>query len=223
MWQELYAELKAQNFTVVSIAFDSRDGAAQPWVDEAKPDYVTLIDPFHHVASLYNMVNVNIAVWIDEQGRIVRPPESAGVTEGFRKMNRQTGEVPTAVTEHTNAVKTRYHDALRDWVRNGQASQFAMDEATARAALSLPTDDIMIAHAAFALGQYLIGSGNTAEGEDLVNQASELHPESWSIWRQGAQLDERGLAATADFWTRVDALGSKHYYAPIEMSGMPTS
>jgi hypothetical protein len=79
----------------------------------------------------------------------------------------------------------------------------------------------MTAHTAFALGQYLIGSGKAAEGNALVEQASELHPESWAIWRQGAELDERGLAATADFWTRVDALGSTPYYAPIDMPGMP--
>jgi hypothetical protein len=221
VWQALHAELKAQNFTVITVAFDSRDGAAKPWIDEAQPEHPTLIDPFHHVADLYNMDNVNLAVWIDETGRMVRPVESAGVTEGFRRMNRSTGEVPEAVINHTQAVKTVYHDALRDWVNKGKDSEHVLDDDALRASLNLPTDDTAGAHAAFTLGQYLIASGNAAEGDALVARASELHPASWAIWRQGAELDDRGLAATADFWQRVDALGKAHYYAPVDMAGMP--
>ena len=212
-----------QGFTVITVAFDSRDGAAKPWVDEAQPEHPTLIDPFHHVADLYNMDNVNLAVWIDETGRIVRPVESAGVTEGFRRMNRSTGEVPDAVTTHTQPVKSVYHDALRDWVSRGEASDHALDAAQVRARLKLPTDDVMTAHAAFTLGQYLIASGNATEGDAWVTRASELHPVSWAIWRQGAELDSRGLAATADFWQRVDALGKTPYYEPVEMAGMPAA
>ena len=55
--------------------------AARPWIEAAKPDYPCLIDRDHHVADLYNMVNVPQAVWIDEEGRIVRPPENAGSSD----------------------------------------------------------------------------------------------------------------------------------------------
>ncbi len=221
MWQELYQELKDQNFTIISVAFDSREGAAKPWIDQAKPQYVSLVDPFHHVAQLYNMVNVNQAVWINEAGRIVRPTESAGATEGFRRMNRQTGQVPEDVVAHSNQVKTIYHNGLRDWVAKGDASQYAFDESAARARLIAPTDAVAQAHATFVLGQYLIATGRSAEGDALVQQASELHPSSWAIWRQGAALIENGLAATGDFWARVDALGDRKYYARIDMPGMP--
>ena len=221
MWQELYLELQARNFTIISIAFDSREGAAQPWVEKARPDYLTLVDPFHHVAELYNMVNVNQAVWIDEHGRIVRPTESAGVTEGFRHMDRQTGAMPESVTTAAAQIKSVYHTALRDWVAKGAASNYAPDPQQVKRQLQLPTDNIVKAHTAFVLGQYLLATGNTDEGDALVATASELHPESWAIWRQGAELDERGLAATSDFWDRVDALGSRKYYASIDMPGMP--
>jgi hypothetical protein len=30
-----------------------------------------------------------------------------------------------------------------------------------------------------------------------------------------------GFAAQPDFWERVDALGAKRYYAPVDMKGMP--
>lgn len=221
MWQELYLELQANNFTVITVAFDSRDGAAQPWVELAKPDYLTLVDPFHHVAELYNMVNVNQAVWIDEQGCIVRPTETAGVTEGFRQIDQQTGALPESVSTTAAQVKSVYHTALRDWVEKGADSEYALAKQQTRAQLQLPTSNIVKAHTAFVLGQYLLASGNTEEGDALVATASELHPDSWAIWRQGAELDERGLAATSDFWDRVDELGSRKYFASIDMRGMP--
>ena len=52
------------------------------------------------------------------------------------------------------------------------------------------------------------------------DEAIRLHPDSWNIWRQAAEKDARGLAAGPDFWARVDALGEKAYYAPIEMKGV---
>lgn len=63
MWQHLHAELKDRNFTVVTIAMDESE-AARPWIDAAKPTYPCLIDRDHHVADLYNMVNVPQATWI---------------------------------------------------------------------------------------------------------------------------------------------------------------
>ena len=101
VWQTLYEELKDKKFMIISVAFDSREGDAKQWVEAAKPDYVTLVDQNHYVAELYNMVNVNQAVWIDEAGIIVRPTESAGAYEGFRKMNRETSEIPEDVAKIT--------------------------------------------------------------------------------------------------------------------------
>ena len=92
MWQSIYADLKDQNFAVIAIAMDSAD-AARPWIEAAKPTYPCLIDRDHHVADLYNMVNVPQATWIDEQGRIVRPPENAGSSDAFRHMDRVTKQM----------------------------------------------------------------------------------------------------------------------------------
>ena len=51
---------------------DARADAARPFIEAAAPSYVSLIDRDHHLADLYNMVNVPQGVWIDEAGRIVR-------------------------------------------------------------------------------------------------------------------------------------------------------
>ena len=221
MWQALYDDLKDQNFMVVAVAMDSRPDAARPWIEAARPSYVALVDRDHHLADLYNMVNVPQAVWIDEVGRIVRPPESAGAYEGFRSIDRATGTMPDAVAAITTGAKQTYVAAIRDWVANGQARAFAFDAAAARAHLTLPSDDVALAHANFGLGQHLLRGGRAAAAEACFQEAIRLHPDSWNIWRQTAAVDARGLAAGPEFWTRVDALGEQKYYAAVDMAGMP--
>ena len=217
MWQSLAQELKDQPFTIIAVALDNAD-AARPWIDNAKASYPCLIDRDHHVADLYNLDNVPQAVWIDEQGRIVRPPETAGSTDGFRSMDRKTFAMPEAANAERVRVKTTYIGAVRDWVLHGKASVNALDSAKAAAKLKVPDDGIAEAHARFRLGRHLLRLGQTDEAQALMAQASQLHPDSWAMWRQAAPKDPRGLASGAAFWARVDALGSKPYYPPADIA-----
>jgi hypothetical protein len=221
VWQALYEELRDRNFMVIAVAMDSRDGDPLPWIEAARPTYVTLIDRDHRLAELYHMVNVPQAVWIDEHGRIVRPPETAGAYEGFRSMNRETREMPQDAAARTAKAKSMYVDAIRDWVLNGPESVYAFDAEGARAHVPVPSHDTARAHAMFRLGQLLIRRGYNEEGDRWLGEASHLHPESWCIWRQRAGVNEAGLAAQPDFWARVDALGSHRYYERVDMEGMP--
>ena len=221
MWQDLYEELKDHGFVVIAVALDSREGDPLPWIDAASPSYPCLIDRDHRLADLYQMVNVPQAVWIDERGTIVRPTEPAGAYEGFRRMDRVTREVPADAARMTAEAKTTYLNAIRDWVRLGQASGHAVDAERARARAPQPTEEAARAHVFFQLGQHLIRHGQPEEGDRWLAEASHLHPDSWAIWRQRAGVNELGLAAQPDFWARVDALGERRYYAPIEMEGMP--
>jgi hypothetical protein len=221
VWQALYEELADRGFIVIAVAMDSREGDPRPWIEAAKPTYPTLIDRDHRLAELYGIVNVPQAVWIDEAGRIVRPAEAAGAYEGFRKMNRATREMPEDVARLTALAKATYLDAIRDWVRNGTRSAHAFTADQARAHLPALTESAVRAQALFRLGQALLRRGEAAEGRRLIQHASRLHPESWCIWRQGAEVTDQGLAALPDFWERVDALGERRYYAPVDMKGMP--
>ena len=91
VWQALYDELKDKGFMVVAVAEESRGADhARPWIEQAKSSYWQLIDTDHRLSDLYNLVNVPQAVWIDEEGRIVRPPETAGSTDHFRRMDLTT-------------------------------------------------------------------------------------------------------------------------------------
>jgi hypothetical protein len=217
VWQSLFDALKDRHFTVLAVALDHAD-AARPWIEAAKPAYPCLIDREHHVADLYNLVNVPQAVWIDEQGCIVRPPETAGSTDGFREMDRKTFAVPDAVLAERNRVKAQYVNAVRDWVLNGAASANALSQAQAAARLQAPDDTRAEAHARFKLGQHLLRVGQVDEAKAQMAEASQLHPDSWAMWRQAADKDTRGLAAGPAFWARVDALGGKPYYPPADIT-----
>ena len=72
------------------------------------------------------MVNVPSAVWINETGRIVRPAESTGATDGFRTIDRATFQMPAEVAAAGKQARKRYIDALRDWIDKGDASLYAL-------------------------------------------------------------------------------------------------
>lgn len=216
MWQVLAEELKDVGFTVLAIALDTTD-AARPWIEAAKPTYPCLVDADHHVAALYNLVNVPQAVWIDEAGRMVRPPESAGSDDAFRSMDRNTGALPADVLAQRQQRKTAYLDAVRHWARHGAASVNALHAREAIERLPQPSDTEAQAHAWFRLGQHLQAHGQAAEAQAAFSKATALHPASWAMWRQMAAKDARGLASGAAFWARVDALGDRPYYPPADI------
>jgi hypothetical protein len=220
VWQSLFDEEKDHGFTVLAVAMDQPE-AARPWLEAARPTYPCLIDRDHHLADLFNLVNVPQAVWIDERGRVVRPPETAGSTDGFRAMDRRTYAVPDAVVAERKRVKTLYMDALRDWALHGSASVHVLDEGRAAARLKLPQAAIAEAHARFRLGLHLLRHGQADEAQALLAEAIRLHPDSWAMWRQAARKDERGLASGPEFWARVDALGPRPYYEPADIADPP--
>lgn len=215
VWQQLYAELKDKGFMVVAVAEESRGADhARPWIDQAKSDYWQLIDTDHRLSDLYNLVNVPQAIWIDEDGRIVRPPETAGSTDHFRRMDLTTRTMSAEDQAERLAARQTYLDAVRAWVETGR---HALPAASARAGLPKVTPEIAEAHTRFRLGVWLRAHGHAAEGDRQLAEASRLHPDSWSMWRQAADLDEVGKASGPDFWRRVQALGDRAYYPPPKL------
>lgn len=200
---------------VVAVAQESRGaGHARPWIEQAKSTYWQLIDTEHRLEDLYNLVNVPQAVWIDEQGRIVRPPETAGSTDHFRRMDLKTRSMSPQDQAERQAARDAYMQAVRDWVRT---DKHALPADSVRANLPKVTPAIAEARARFRLGVWLRANGRAAEGDLQMAEASRLHPDSWSMWRQAADLDEVGKASGPDFWKRVQALGDKPYYPPPKL------
>lgn len=215
MWQLLYDELKGRNFMIVAVAEDSRGAEqARQWIEQARPTYWSLIDPDHQVAALYGMVNVPQSVWIDEAGRIVRPAETAGSTDHFRRMDLKTRTMSPDDQAARLAARQAYLDAVRDWVLNGA---HGLPAAVARDRQLRITPDIALAHAHFRLGIWLRRHGREAEAGQHLAEASRLHPDSWNMWRQAADLEAVGNAGGPAFWARVQALGDKPYYPPPDL------
>jgi hypothetical protein len=215
VWQQLFDSLKSENLMIVAVAEESRGAEhARQWIEQAKAEYWCLIDQQHRVADLYGMVNVPQAVWIDAAGHIVRPPETAGSTDHFRLMDRTTRTLATEHQEARQAARTEYLDAVRDWVLTGH---HALPADRAQHALPRITPDIALAQAHFRLGVWLRSHGNAAEGDVHLAEASRLHPDSWNIWRQAADLDEVGKASGEAFWQRVQSLGDRPYYPPPKL------
>jgi hypothetical protein len=215
VWQQLFDSLKTQRFMIVAVAEESRGADhARPWIEQAMARYWCLIDTDHRIADRYGMVNVPQAVWIDEAGRIVRPPENAGSTDHFRLMDRTTRTLAPQHQAARLAARTAYLDAVRDWVLTGR---HALPADAAARRLPRITPEVALAQAHFRLGVWLRRHGNATEGDAHLAEASRLHPESWNMWRQAADLDEVGKASGEAFWQRVQALGDRAYYPPAEL------
>ena len=124
MWQEVREELHPQGLEIVTVALEVR----------------ALIDQAHALDEQFGVVNVPSGIWIDEQGIIVRPPETAyPAIPDFLKPPAETGAGadrnldPYLLEAHRESMKIRiqprrYMQALRDWVANGAASRYALTE-----------------------------------------------------------------------------------------------
>jgi hypothetical protein len=195
--------------------------AARPWVEEASPTYVTLIDQNHLLSSLYNMVNVPQAVWIDEQGRVVRPTESGGSIDILREFDPAAGGFTPEATQRAETAKSTYLDAVKDWAENGSDSRFVLAPDNARSHVPAMSDDMALAHAKFQLGRCLARNGRADEAAELFAECRELHPDSWNIFRETTERMDNGIAAGEEFWGKVMSLGDKEYYLSVDMEGMP--
>jgi hypothetical protein len=225
VWQRLYEEMgKDNSFTVIAVALDSAPGAPEPWIEQAAVTYPALIDREHRVAELYNLVNVPQAIWIDEAGRIVRPPEAAGAFDLLNRRDPNATEIAPELLEQRRETRRVYLDGLRDWIRNGAASPYVFSEEEVRARMERPDPTVLTAHAHFRLGQYLLAHDRETEARMHFDAAKELHPESWAIWRQTSAKLENGIAASPEFMARVLARANdrKPYYKPIDMPGIPS-
>ena len=220
VWQALYNELKDKNFVPITVAFDSGGNkAAEPWIKAANPTYPCLVDQHHIVAELYDMVNVPTAVWIDENGQIVRPSEPAGATDAFRKMDRTNFSMPPEAFKELMGKREAYSNAIRDWVNNGTKSRFALSKEEVLRRMHTPNDDHVRAAANFRLGEYLVEIGHAHGAKQYFEEAKRLRPENWNYKRQSwTLLDPKNPLAAAgpDFWGAVDSLGSGRYYPEIK-------
>lgn len=162
-----------------------------------------LVDQKHTVASLYGMVNVPTAVWINEQGRIVRPNETAFIDNRFKSMH--------------GIDAAPYLEGLRDWVAQGPKSAYVMSPEQLRQRLEQPASDHLLADAYFKLAQYLVSTGHDRDAIPHFKMAQKLRPESWNYKRQAWLLADPDRDYGTNFAQEVKALHGKPYYPPLDL------
>lgn len=244
MWQDLRDELHPQGLEVVTVGLDTAGAeACRPFIEAARPQHPSLVDVGHLVSERFGVINIPNAVWIDEDGVIVRPAEPASVPR--RAEDRAPAFDPATLPERmreifTEAAKIRtdpeaYVAALRDWVAHGSASRFALgpDEVVARSGRR----DRSVAEAAahFELGQHLWRAGRSDAAVEHFRQAHRLQPENFSYKRQAWSLAAPGTGPFERFWqgpvegheqewpydsdwlSEVRAMGAENYYPSVEL------
>ncbi len=125
---------------MVTIALDSKVEFALPFIAAAAPTHPSLIDTAHLTNERLGFTNVPMAVWVDENGTIVRPSEQASIETS---PSRQ-GPIPEGLPERLRMMMAEvrtipdnsvaYRAAVIDWVTNGAKSRYALtpDEVIAR-------------------------------------------------------------------------------------------
>ena len=207
VWQELREELKGQNFEIITVACDTKDGAAESWIQDASPTHPSLIDTLHRVAELYNTRNVPAVFWIDEQGRIVRANDPVYV----RRRNRETGEF---------TIRHDYLNAVRDWVAQGPQSIYVQSHNT-QDHLYSPTQEDAQAMAYFRLATYLDQQGHGQDAVPYFKEAHALKPENWNYKRQAFNLVDAQTHYGTTLQEAIRAPDSPPFYRPLELSEPP--
>jgi len=194
---------------VLTVALDLDPAQALPWIEAAAPTHPSLIDSSHLIDEMFGITNVPMAVWIDEDGVLVRPAESASIeVSGFRDMEISE-DLPERLQLALGEIKKmpetaeEYRAAIADWVSLGASSAFALsaDEVVARS-LPRPLDHARAA-ACFELGQHL----HQTEGKDAAipwwKEAHRLHPENWTYKRQAWTLESTPPGEPSDLAQEV--------------------
>jgi len=226
VWQELRSELHPQGLEVVTVALESGGAElARPWIEAARPTHPSLIDAGHVCDALFGMVNVPSGVWIDEEGAIVRPPETAYPRRpAFLDREVSADATPRqreaiGVTRRLRVDAESYVAALRDWVAHGSASRYALSrEEVLRRSRPRPVEEGEAA-AHFELGLELRRAGDHERAAAHFRDAHRLQPANWTYKRQAwalAGADRDRLYGT-DWLAEVKRMGGpERYYAPRE-------
>jgi len=196
---------------------------AEAWRVAGPPQYPCLIDERHQVSALYGLVNVPTAVWIDEEGRIVRPPEPAGVTEVFKHLDLATFSMPPDAVAAGVRNRNRYLAAVRDWVRRGPESPAVLppDEVLRRMGRGARWGDPARAVAHFRVAEALYRRKDPEAAQIHFVEAARRWPENWAYQRQARQLADPStvgeLDAGPDFWRSVEQRGEGSFYPPVDL------
>ncbi len=207
MWQVLRNELHPLGLEVVTVSLElSGPEASRPYIEAAGAQHPSLLDPTHQMDALFGVVNIPNVIWIDEAGVIVRPPEPGwpgptqlpeSFTVRLAERAKQQAEAEAAgAPARPNIMglilsgqdRPTYPDAIRDWVRHGAASRFALTPEQVVAASQPRARSTSEAAAHFELANLLWRRGAKEASIRHFNESHRLQPDNWTYKRQAWSL-----------------------------------
>ena len=202
----LRSELHSKGLEVVTVSLElSGPEASRPYIDAARPDHPSLLDPTHRMDALFGVVNIPNVVWIDEQGMIVRPAEPGWpggrqelpvamlqsrpkLGRARRAPNRPDDSPGQQAVINSGQDRETYPDAIRDWVDNGARSEYALGpaEVVARSQPRSIAESAGAAH--FELANHLWRAGRRDLAIANFAECHRLQPDNWTYKRQAWSL-----------------------------------
>ena len=159
---------------------------------------MSLVDENHTISSLYNLVNVPSAVWIDESGHVRR------IDEGTYATTHNLGGFEFG--------RVDYAPMVENWVQEGEDSAYL--QPVGELAVAPRSADQALAEPTFKLGVYFHRQGDEAKADHYWETAQALNPDSWNYARQDWSFTPE---IAGDNWTKkVQTLEGEPYYRPIE-------
>jgi len=177
------------------VALDIDIEKARPWNILAGPTHPSLVDTRHVTNPAFGFTNIPMAVWIDENGTLVRPAEAASVERSPLRNMEVPEELPEQLKKVMQAVKKipddaeAYRAAILDWVKNGASSRFVMTPSEVVERSGPRSNAEARARACFELGEHLRRNGHSGAAV------------TW--WKEAHRLDPRNLVYKRQAWTLV--------------------
>jgi peroxiredoxin len=189
-WQQLANELVGDGLDLVTVALDDDTDAVRKWTSRVA-GLPVVIDPDHRVSDVFGVVNVPATVWLDEDGRVVKPPTIAPGDDQF--------------AEFTDVDSSTHHEALRRWVHGGAAPAAEAAE---------ETESVRTARAERRLAAWLHRNGRADAAGRHFAAAIELAPLDFSIRRSSMPARGQDPFVGEEFlelWEQWSAAGRPGY------------
>jgi hypothetical protein len=225
----LHEELSPAGVEIVTVALDTDVEAARPFHEAAHPTHASLVDPAHVMVELFGMTNVPFAIWIDENGTIVRPAEVAFAPRQPSDEGQDQSALIAQLPEHQRRIieqmtvnmrdTDRYAAGVRDWATNGSDSRYVLSEGEVVDRSRPRPPEFGLAAAHFELAQHLHRTGFGRDAVPHFQEAHRLDPTNWSYHREALSLVDPawGQVYERDMLSEVEAVGAETFYQPLDM------
>jgi peroxiredoxin len=175
-WQALQDDL-GDDIAVVAVALDENAEDVRPYA--APLTMPVLVDRDHIVSDRLGISNVPAVVWVDEHGRVARPPTVGFGTDTW--------------TQFTGVPAGPGLDAIRRWVHDGEVPEGRANTAAGGSGTEVGdlSEDEEAARLWFRIAAHLRREGRTDEATVRFARATDLAPLDFTVARAAMPLTGR--------------------------------